>query len=109
MASSIQLKMQRQLKEQKIIDRKKEQEEWAKAEAETLASKEVSDRRIARKMKIIESGGVVPNPAQKKQAPAKAEPVVEKVKVEPPKKEVAKKKVTKKKVAKKKGRPAKKK
>jgi len=109
MASSIQLKMQRQLKEQKIIDRKKEQEEWAKAEAETLASKEVSDRRIARKMKIIESGGVVPNPAQKKQAPPKQEPVVEKVKVEPPKKEEAKKKVTKKKVAKKKGRPAKKK
>ena len=89
MASSIQLKMQRQLKEQKIIDRKKEQEEWAKAEAETLASKEVSDRRIARKMKIIESGGVVPNPAQKKQAPPKQEPVVEKVKVEPPKKEEA--------------------
>ena len=109
MASSIQLEMQRQLKEQKIIDRKKEQEEWAKAEAEALASKEVSDRRIARKMKIIESGGVVPNPTLKKQAPPEQEPVVEKVKVVPPKKKVAKKKVAKKKVAKKKGRPAKKK
>ena len=95
MVSSIRLKEIEQLKSQKKIDRAKEAEEFAQAEAERIAEKEASDKRIAKKMAIIASGGVVPNP---KPVVIKKEPVA----VEEPKKKVTKKKVTKKKVTKKK-------
>jgi adenylate kinase len=104
MASSIQLEQQRLLKEQKKLDRAREREEMEAAELAAVEKKRASDERIAKKMAIIEAGGVVPNPK-----PKKAEkPVEEQAKEKVAKKKVAKKKVAKKKVAKKRGRPKKK-
>jgi len=101
MVSSIRLQQIEELKAQKKIDRAREQEEYAKAEAKAVAEKKASDERIAKKMAIIEAGGVVPNPepkAVKAEKPVEEKPVEKKV----AKKKVAKKKVAKKKVAKKK-------
>lgn len=101
MVSSIRMKQIEQLVAQKNIDRAREAEEFIKAEAKAIAEKKASDERIAKKMAIIEAGGVVPNPEPKVvevEQPAEEKPAEEK----PAEKKVAKKKVTKKKVAKKK-------
>ena len=111
MVSSIRMKQIEQLVAQKKIDRAREAEEFIKAEAKAIAEKKASDERIAKKMAIIEAGGVVPNPEPKVvevEQPAEEKPVEKKVakekvtKKKVAKKKVAKKKVTKKKVAKKK-------
>jgi|TARA_R100001530_G_scaffold79794_1_gene55672 hypothetical protein len=112
MVSSIRMKQIEQLVAKKKIDRAREVEEFIKAEAEKIAKKKASDERIAKKMAIIEAGGVVPNPeppvVEVEAKPAEEKPVEKKVakkkvtKKKAAKKKVAKKKVTKKKVAKKK-------
>tara|TARA_R110000824_G_scaffold339577_1_gene526094 strand:- start:2318 stop:2632 length:315 start_codon:yes stop_codon:yes gene_type:complete len=104
MVSSIRQTEIDELKAQKKIDRAKEVADYAEAEAQLAARKKASDDRIAKKMAIIEAGGVVPNPKPVVQPVKKQEVIEEKVeeKVEEPKKKVAKKKVTKKKAAKKK-------
>ena len=104
MVSSIRQTEIDELKAQKKIDRAKEVADYAEAEAQLAARKKASDDRIAKKMAIIEAGGVVPNPKPVVQPVKKQEVIEEKVKekVEEPKKKVAKKKVTKKKVTKKK-------
>tara|TARA_R110002124_G_scaffold83880_2_gene219119 strand:- start:1244 stop:1570 length:327 start_codon:yes stop_codon:yes gene_type:complete len=108
MVSSIRQTEIDELKAQKKIDRAKEVADYAEAEAQLAARKKASDDRIAKKMAIIEAGGVVPNPEPVVQPVKKQEVIEEKVekkveeKVEEPKKKVAKKKVTKKKAAKKK-------
>ena len=108
MVSSIRQTEIDELKAQKKIDRAKEVADYAEAEAQLAARKKASDDRIAKKMAIIEAGGVVPNPKPVVQPVKKQEVIEEKIeekveeKVEEPKKKVAKKKVAKKKVTKKK-------
>ena len=107
MVSSIRQQEIDELKAQKKTDRENEIEAFAQAEATVLASKKASDERIAKKLAIIEAGGIVPNPKPVViEKPVVKEPVVkEPVVKEPvaqPKKKVAKKKVAKKKVANKK-------
>ena len=90
MTTSYKLKALQELKANKKLEREKEAIEFkAKEEAEAKAHAE-NLKRIAKKMVIIEAGGVVPNP----------KPVV--VEEKPVKKATA----TVKKTVKKKGRPA---
>ena len=92
MTTSYKLKALQELKANKKLEREKEAIEFkAKEEAEAKAHAE-NLKRIAKKMAIIEAGGVVPNP----------KPVVE----EKPEKPVKKATATVKKTVKKKGRPA---
>jgi capsular polysaccharide biosynthesis protein len=109
MTSSIQLKVQEQIRTQKKIDRAREAEEFAKAEAERIARKKANDERISRKMAIIAAGGIVPNPQppvveveEKPVEKKEAKKVAKKVAKKPVEQKVAKKKVAKKKAAKKK-------
>ena len=102
MVSSVRQQEIDELQAQKKNDRANEIEAFAQAEATVLASKKASDERIAKKLAIIEAGGIVPNPKPVViEKPVVKEPVV-KEPVAQPKKKVAKKKVAKKKVANKK-------
>jgi MinD-like ATPase involved in chromosome partitioning or flagellar assembly len=93
MTTSYKLKALQELKANKKLEREKEAIEFkAKEEAEAKAHAE-NLKRIAKKMAIIEAGGVVPNP----------KPVVEE---KPVKKATATVKKVVKKTVKKKGRPA---
>ena len=103
MTTSYKIDAVKKLKHEKAISRAQEMQDNAKAVMEAQAKKEASDARIAAKQKIIDAGGVVPDP----------KPVVEEVK--PKKKEAkkttakkttAKKEPAKKAPAKKRGRPA---
>jgi len=95
MTTSYKLKALQELKANKKLEREKEAIEFkAKEDAEATAHAE-NLKRIAKKMAIIEAGGVVPNP----------KPVVEE-KPEKPEKPVKKATATVKKTVKKKGRPA---
>jgi colicin import membrane protein len=99
MTTSYKLDAVTKLRHEKAKRRAQEMQDNAKAIMEAQAKKEASDARIAAKQKIIDAGGVVPNP----------KPVVEVA--EKPKKTVAKKSEkkapAKKAPAKKRGRPAK--
>ena len=101
MTSSIQLKIQEQIRAQKKIDRAREAEEFDKAEAEVKARKKANDERIARKMAIIAAGGIVPNP-KPPVVEVEEKPVEKVVEKKVAKKKAAKKKAAKKKAAKKK-------
>lgn len=94
MTTSYKLDAVKELKHAKAIARAQEMQDAAKAKMQAEAKKIASDARIAAKQKIIDAGGVVPDP----------KPVVEKVK---PVKKEAKKTTAKKTTAKKRGRPAK--
>tara|TARA_R110001592_G_scaffold151065_3_gene377258 strand:+ start:1735 stop:2052 length:318 start_codon:yes stop_codon:yes gene_type:complete len=104
MVSSIRQQEIDELKAQKKTDRENEIEAFAQAEATVLASKKASDERIAKKLAIIEAGGIVPNPKPVviDEPVVIEEPVVNLQNVATPKKKVSKKKVSKKKVSKKK-------
>ena len=93
MTTSYKLEAFKELRKQKQIEREKEVKELAEKEAAEAKAHAENLKRIAKKMAIIESGGVVPNP----------KPVVEEKTEEPVKKVV---KPAKKKTAAKKGRPA---
>lgn len=93
MTTSYRLKALQELKAKKKLEREKEAIEFkAKEEAEAKAHAE-NLKRIAKKMAIIEAGGVVPNP----------KPVVEE---KPVKKATTTIKKVVKKTVKKRGRPA---
>jgi hypothetical protein len=99
MTTSYKLDAVTKLRHEKAKRRAQEMQDNAKAIMEAQARKEASDARIAAKQKIIDAGGVVPNP----------KPVVEVA--EKPKKTATKKSEkkapAKKAPAKKRGRPAK--
>ena len=99
MTTSYKLEAVTKLKHEKAKRRAQEMQDAAKAVLEAQAKKEASDARIAAKQKIIDAGGVVPNPKPVAE-------VVEKPKKSPSKKS-AKKAPAKKATAKKRGRPAK--
>ena len=94
MTTSYKIDAVKELKHAKAVTRAQEMQDAAKAQMQAEAKKIASDARIAAKQKIIDAGGVVPDP----------KPVVEEVK---PKKKEAKKTTAKKTIAKKRGRPAK--
>jgi len=93
MTTSYKLEAFKELRKQKQAEREKEVKELAEKEAAEAKAHAENLKRIAKKMAIIESGGVVPNPK-----PATEE------KAEKPAKKVAK--PVKKKAANKRGRPA---
>ena len=100
MTTSYKIDAVKKLKHEKAIRHAQEMQDNAKAVMEAQAKKEASDARIAAKQKIIDAGGVVPNP--KPVVEAKPEPKKKEVKKATPKKTTAKKAP-----AKKRGRPAK--
>ena len=104
MTTSYKLEAVTKLKHEKAKRRAQEMQDAAKAVLEAQAKKEASDARIAAKQKIIDAGGVVPNPKPVAE-------VVEEPKKSPAKKSAkkapAKKATAKKATAKKRGRPAK--
>jgi hypothetical protein len=99
MTTSYKIDAVKELKHAKAVTRAQEMQDAAKAQMQAEAKKIASDARIAAKQKIIDAGGVVPDP----------KPVVEEVKTikKEAKKATAKKATTKKTTAKKRGRPAK--
>ena len=100
MTTSYKLEAVTKLKHEKAKQRAQEMQDNAKAVMAAQAKKEARDARIAAKQKIIDAGGVVPNP--KPVVEAKPEPKKKEVKKATPKKTTAKKAP-----AKKRGRPAK--
>jgi len=104
MTTSYKLDAVKKLKHAKAERRAQEMQENAQAVMAAKAKKEASDARIAAKQKIIDAGGVVPNP--KPVVEVKPEPKKKEVKKATPKKTTAKKTTTKKAPAKKRGRPA---
>ncbi len=62
MTTSYKLEAVTKLKHEKAKRRAQEMQDAAKAVLEAQAKKEASDARIAAKQKIIDAGGVVPNP-----------------------------------------------
>jgi len=94
MTTSYKIDAVKELKHAKAVTRAQEMQDAAKAQMQAEAKKIASDARIAAKQKIIDAGGVVPDPKH----------VVEEDK---PIKKEAKKTTAKKTIAKKRGRPAK--
>ena len=108
MTTSYKLDAVQKLKHAKAEERAKEMQANARAVMDAQAKKEASDARIAAKLKIIEAGGVVPDPVPvvKEEPKPKATPKKATTKKVAPKKSTAKKTPAKKTTAKKKGRPA---
>jgi hypothetical protein len=96
MTTSYKLKAFQELRKQKRVEREKEIKELAEKEAAEAKAHAENLKRIAKKMAIIEAGGVVPNP----------KPVAEEKTEQPVKEVTTTTEKTVKKTAKKRGKSA---